>query len=100
MHTIAFEDGGAQEETVSAFLLLVLEDATEIGVFGIHGLLNRMVRRAMKTGRYCPLYKAQTIIASLVMGCAHTKAINETLGAEGAAANWGENLPSGCWAFC
>ena len=88
MHTIAFEDGGAQEQTVSAFLLLVLEYATEIGLFGIHGLLDRMVHIAMKTVRYCPLYKAQTIIASIVMGCAHTKAINETLGAEAAAANY------------
>jgi hypothetical protein len=88
MHTIAFEDGGEQEQTVSAFLMLVLEYATEIGLFGICGLLDRMVRVAMKTVRYCPLYKAQTIIASIVMGCAHTKAINATLGEEVAAANY------------
>ena len=85
MHTIAFEDGGAQEETVLAILMLVLEYGTEVGLFGIHGLLDRMVCIAMKTVRCCPLYKAQTIITSLVMGCAHTKAINETLGAEVAA---------------
>src|SRR5579885_961010 len=88
MHTIAFEDGGKQEETVSAFLMLVLEFGTEIGVFGVCGLLDRLLHVAMKTVRYCPLYKAQTIIASIVMGCAHTKAINETLGAEVAAANY------------
>ena len=88
MHTIAFEDGGEQEETVSAFLMLVLEFGTEIGVFGVCGLLDRLLHVAMKTVRYCPLYKAQTIIASIVMGCAHTKAINETLGAEVIAANY------------
>jgi len=88
MSKIAFEDGGAQEETVSAFLMLVLEYGTEIGVFGVRGLLDRLLHVAMKTVRYCPLYKAQTIMASIVMGCAHTKAINETLGAEVAAANY------------
>jgi len=88
MYTIAFEDGGTQEETVSAFLMLVLEQGMEIGVFGIHGLLDRLMRVAMKTVRYSPLDKAQTIIASLVMGCAHTKAINETRGEDVAAANY------------
>ncbi len=88
MYTIAFEDGGKQEETVSAFLMLVLEHGMEIGLFGIHGLLDRLMRVAMKTVRYSPLDKAQTIIASLVMGCAHTKAINETLGEDVAAANY------------
>jgi len=43
MPTIAFEDGGTQEETVSAFLMLVLEEAQESGLFGIHGLLDRLV---------------------------------------------------------
>ncbi len=38
--------------------------------------------------RHSPLDKAQTIIASLVLGCAHTKAINDTLGEEEAAANY------------
>jgi len=42
----------------------------------------------MKTVRHSPLDKAQTIIASLVLGCAHTKAINDTLGEEEAAANY------------
>jgi hypothetical protein len=88
MHTIAFEDGGEQEETVSAFLMLVLEYGTEIGLLGLCGLLERLLHVAMKTVRYSPLSKAQTIIASLVMGCAHTKAINETLGAEVLAANY------------
>jgi IS4 transposase len=88
MHTIAFEDGGEQEQTVSAFLMLVLEYGMEIGLLGIHGLLDRLLHVAMKTVRYSPLDKAQTIIASLVLGCAYTKAINATLGAEGAAANY------------
>jgi Transposase DDE domain len=88
MYTIAFEDGGEQEQTVSAFLMLVLEYGQEIGLLGLYGLLDRLLHVAMKTVRYCPLYKAQTIIASLVLGCACTKAINETLGAEEAAANY------------
>jgi Transposase DDE domain group 1 len=85
MNTIAFEDGGQQEETVSAFLMLVLEYAAEIGLFL---LLEHMVRVAMKNVVYSVTHKAQTVIASVVMGCAHTKAINDTLGAEVAAANY------------
>src|SRR5207248_6654977 len=65
--------------------MLVLEYATEIGLFS---LLERLLHVTMKTVRYSPLYKAQTVIASLVLGCAHTKAINETLGEEVAAANY------------
>jgi hypothetical protein len=85
MSKIAFEAGEPQEETVSAFLMLVLEYATEIGLFS---LLERLLQVTMKTVRYTPLYKAQTVIASLVLGCAHTKAINETLREEVAAANY------------
>jgi hypothetical protein len=85
MSKIAFEAGEPQEETVSAFLMLVLEYATEIGLFS---LLERLLHVTMKTVRYTPLYKAQTVIASLVLGCAHTKAINATLGEEVAAANY------------
>ena len=85
MNKIAFEAGEPQEETVSAFLMLVLEYATEIGLFS---LLERLLHVTMKTVVYSPLYKAQTVIASLVLGCAHTKAINETLGQEVAAANY------------
>lgn len=88
MYTIAFEDGGEQEPTVSAFLMLVLEFGREIGLLGIHGLLDRLLHVAMKRGCYSPLDKAQTIIASLVLGCAHTKAINETSGAQEVAANY------------
>jgi hypothetical protein len=88
MYTIAFEDGGEQEPTVSAFLMLVLEYGEQIGLLGICGLLDRLLHVAMKKVRYSPLDKAQTISAALIMGCAHTKAINETLGAEEAAANY------------
>ena len=65
--------------------MLVLEYATEIGLFS---LLERLLHVTMKTVRYSPLSKAQTVIASLVLGCAHTKASNETLGEEVAAANY------------
>jgi hypothetical protein len=85
MSKIAFEAGEPQEETGSAFLMLVLEYATEIGLFS---LLERLLHVTMKTVRYTPLFKAQTVIASLVLGCAHTKAINDTRGEEVAAANY------------
>ncbi len=73
---------------MSAFLMLELEHGMENGLFGIHGLLDRLMRVAMKTVRYSPLDKAQTIIASVVRGCAHTTAINETRGEDVAAANY------------
>jgi hypothetical protein len=63
----------------------VLEYAQEIGLFW---LLERMVGVQMKHLVYSVTHKAQTVIASVVMGCAHTKAINETLGEEVAAANY------------
>ena len=88
MRIVAFEDGGEQEATVSPFLMLVLEHGMEIGVLGVYGLIDRLLQVAMKTVRHSPLAKAQTIIASLVLGCAHTKAINDTLGEEEAAANY------------
>ncbi|HEX3049158.1 MAG TPA: hypothetical protein VHP83_00775, partial [Aggregatilineaceae bacterium] len=91
-HTITYEAEEKQTETVSAFLMLVLEFASEIGLFG---LLERVVKVKMKQVRYSLLNKAQTVIASLVMGCANTKAINETLSDEVAAANyrWMERFP-------
>lgn len=85
MHTIAFDEGGEQEETVSAFLMLMMEYGRESGVFR---LLESLVHVGMKAVRYTPLFKAQTVIASIVLGCAHTKAINETLSTEIAAANY------------
>ena len=42
----------------------------------------------MKEVVYSVLNKAQTVIASLVMGCQHTKAINEVLGEEAITANY------------
>jgi len=84
-HTITYEAEEKQDETVSAFLMLVLEFASEIGLFG---WLERLVKVKMKQVRYGLVNKAQTVIASLVMGCANTKAINETLGDEIAAANY------------
>ncbi len=55
MYTIAFEDGGEQEPTVSPFLMLVLEYGQEIGLLGLYGLLDRLLHVAMKTVRYSPL---------------------------------------------
>jgi Transposase DDE domain len=85
MRTITYEAADRQDETVSAFLMMFLEYATETGVFG---LLERLVKVQMKVVVYSALNKAQTIMASLVMGCEHTKAINEVLGQERGAANY------------
>lgn len=73
-----------EEETVSVLLMAVLEYAHDTILY--RGLDE--VKVAMKTVRYSPLNKAQTIIASLVMGCKHTKDINEVLPREVAAANY------------
>jgi hypothetical protein len=85
MNTRAFEQGEQQEETVSAFLMVVLEDAQEIGLFT---LLEEMGHVPMKKVVYSLLHKAQTVVASLVLGCAHTKAINDVLAEETAAAHY------------
>lgn len=85
MRTITYEAAQGQEETVSAFLMMFLEYATEIGAFR---LLESLVKVKMKAVWYSVLHKAQTVIASLVMGCEHTKAINDVLGEERAAANY------------
>lgn len=65
MKRIAFEDGEAQDATVSAFLMLVFEYGLEKGVFG---LLDDLLHVKMKTVRYTPTFKAQTVIASIVRG--------------------------------
>jgi hypothetical protein len=84
MKTITYEQAETQTETVSVMLMTVLEYAQEIGVFE----LLEQVQVKMKTVRYSPLNKAQTIMASLVMGCQHTKAINERLAEETPAAHY------------
>lgn len=85
MRTITYQAAEREENTVSAFLMMVFEYGQEIGLFG---LLGGKVKVRMKQVRYSLVNKAQTIIASLVMGCATTKAINETLEPETAAASY------------
>src|SRR5258708_26686569 len=85
MRTITYESQVEQDKTVSAFLMMFLEYSQEIGLFM---LLDRIVKVRMKAVVYSVLNKAQTVIASLVMGCKHTKAINEVLGEEEIAANY------------
>ena len=85
MKTITYESQEEQDKTVSAFLMMFLEYGQEIGLFR---LLDRLVKVQMKAVVYSVLNKAQTVIASLVMGCKHTKAINEVLGEEEIAANY------------
>lgn len=85
MKTITYQAAEREEETVSAFLMMVFEYGHEIKLFG---LLGRKVKVKMKEVRYSLVHKAQTVIASLVMGCAHTKAINDVLEPEKAAASY------------
>jgi hypothetical protein len=84
MNTITYEAAEKQEETVSVLLMTVLEYAQDTPLFG----WLEQVKVHMKTVRYSPLNKAQTMIASVVMGCKHTKDINEILGQEMAVANY------------
>lgn len=84
MHSIIYEAGEEQVEEVSVFLMMILEYAQDIGLWS---LLSK-VKVKMKGVLYSPLNKAQTIIASLVAGCPHTKAINEQLSREKAAASY------------
>ena len=92
MRTITYEAAEEQMETVSAFLMMVLEYAKEQGVFT---LLERLVQVQMKEVVYTRVQKAQTVIASLVMGCKHTKDINQVLSQERAAAHclWMNHFP-------
>jgi hypothetical protein len=85
MKTITYESQEEQDKTVSAFLMMVLEYAQEIGLFL---LLKQTVKVPIKEVVYSVLNKAQTVIASLVMGCKHTKAVNEVLSEEEVAANY------------
>jgi hypothetical protein len=55
MKTITYEAAAEQTETVSAFLMLVLEYASEMGLFT---LLEQSVKVAMKEGVYSRLQKA------------------------------------------
>jgi hypothetical protein len=91
MKTITYE-AADEQETVSAFLMMVMEYAKESEVFT---LMERLVKVKMKEVIYTRLQKAQTVLASLVMGCKHTQDINDVLGQERAAANslWMNRFP-------
>jgi hypothetical protein len=58
-------------------------------------LMDPLVKGAMKAGVYSRLQQAQTVIASLVMGCKHTQDIHAVLSPERAAAHslWMNRLP-------
>ena len=85
MNSISYEADEKQEETVSVFLMMMLEYAQESGLWQ---MVSQKVDVNMKEVIYSRLNKAQTVIASLIVGCAHTKAMNEQLGEEVAAANY------------
>jgi hypothetical protein len=85
MKTITYQAAEREEETVSAFLMMVFEYGREMGLYG---LLASRLKIGMKEVKYSRVNKAQTVIASLVMGRGHTKAINETLEPERAAVSY------------
>jgi hypothetical protein len=92
MRRTTYQAAEREEQTVSAFLMVVLDYGQEIGLFS---LLGSKVKVKMKQVRYSLVNKAQTVMASLVMGCGHNKAINEVLEPERAAASylWLERFP-------
>src|SRR5258708_339766 len=65
--------------------MMFLEYASEIGALR---LLDSLVEVKMKAVWYSVLHKAQTVMASLAMGCEPTKAINDVWGEERAAAGY------------
>lgn len=85
MSSIIYEADEKQEERVSVFLMMMLEYAQESGLWQ---MLSQAVNVKMKEVIYSRLNKAQTVIASLLVGCAHTQAMNEELAEEVAAANY------------
>jgi len=85
MSSIIYEVDEKQEETVSVFLMMMLEYAQESGLWS---MLSQQVDVKMKEVIYSRLNKAQTVITSLLVGCAHTKEMNEKLTGEVAAANY------------
>ena len=85
MSSIIYEADEKQEETVSVFLMMMLEYAQESSLWR---MLSQHVNIKMKEVTYSRLNKAQTVIASLLVGCTHTRDINEKLADEVAAANY------------
>jgi hypothetical protein len=94
MKTITYE-AAAEQETVSAFLMMVLEFGDEQGVFD---LLEAWLDVKKTEVIYTRLQKVQTVMASLVMGCKHTNAVNAILSQEQTAALYVgmERFPDQC----
>ncbi len=76
MKRIRYERQAGQAKTVSAFLMLFLEDAQDIGLFVLLASTVNIKRKAVVDR---VLNKAQTVIARLVMGCQHRTALNRVL---------------------
>ena len=71
---IACNDG----TTNHALLVTAYEKAQQIGFFDT---IDRHLHVAMRTKQYSPLDKVKTLVASILIGCDHTKQINTELGA-------------------
>jgi hypothetical protein len=68
----------ADGSTRHALLVTAYKKALEVGLFDA---LDRHVHIQMRTRDYSPLDKFKTLVASILIGCDHTKAINTQLGA-------------------
>jgi hypothetical protein len=71
---MACDDGSTRH----ALLVTAYTKALDVGLFDA---LDRHVRIRMRTRDYSPLDKFKTLIASILIGCDHTNAINTQLGA-------------------
>ena len=89
---VAAEVNEVNELTGSAFLIAFQHHAAQVGLFQP---LVEHLNVKIKAVRYSPLQKAQTPIASILLGCPHTSAINHRLVPDRVAAQqWGmERFP-------
>jgi len=92
MNSLAHVPAEVNESTGSAFLIAFQQHASAKGFFEP---LAQQLQLNLKQVRYSVLQKIQTLVASIVLGCPHTKAINHRLVPDQVAAReWGmERFP-------
>lgn len=92
MPSLACVTAGVNESTGSAFLIAFQQHAAMATFFGP---VAEHLRVKMKVVRYTVLQKVQTLVASILLGCPHTSAINHRMVPDQVAAReWGmERFP-------
>lgn len=92
MSSLACVPAEVNQSTGSAFLIAFQQHAALAGFFGPVG---EHLRVKMKAVRYTAVQKVQTLVASILLGCPHTSAINHRLVPDQVAAQeWGmERFP-------